>query len=498
LGDLSEVKVNALYAACSSLRFTGRLELKDDHHAAQVIFLGGDPVEIDGGDTQVISLWSRGRFRAEQSLPNLTGELTGQIEQTGSLAITKAPRLLAWVLEYRLTCDLKIERPGENAHLVFRNGQLESADVNGQPELAALARVQGWTDGFYRIALRPLFTQGHVVALQPPRSDGAAPAGREFDLSRSIPLDLKQRARVTPPAGTISFGEPSADAEPAPRSAQMPRLSNAGSLPVEPAAERVAPLPAPKRREPSARWPWVLLGFLLLGGGAATAAYFLHLPPFVAARPIETAKPKSDEKPLAKADAKGTAKSTAKPVAKAEKPIEKSEEKPVATAEPKSPAKPEEKPSEEKPSEEPEKPVAKASPEPHKPNKIDPASLEPKTSGTPSDRPTQAPLDVRLIDKGRLLLVDGHAHSALSLFRKAEQANPKNTLAKTLEQEALGKLGHAEVSLEGHGEIIIDGKLFEPPKKLKLYAGPHAVDVGQGAEELVLKKGERRRLHAHP
>src|SRR6185503_18428166 len=93
IGDLTEVKVNSLYAACHSLRFTGRLELKDDHHSAEVTFLGGDPVEISGGDTQVIALWNRGSFRAEQSLPNLTGELTGQIEQTGSLAITKAPRL---------------------------------------------------------------------------------------------------------------------------------------------------------------------------------------------------------------------------------------------------------------------------------------------------------------------------------------------------------------------------------------------------------------------
>ena len=168
IGDLSQVKVNALYAACHSLRFTGRLELKDDHHQAQVTFLGGDPVEIDGGDTQVIALWNSGRFRAEQSLPNLTGELTGQIEQTGSLAITKAPRLLAWVAEYRLSCELKIERPGENAILAFKNGQLETADVNGRPELGALARVQGWTDGFYRISLRPLFTHGGVIALQPP------------------------------------------------------------------------------------------------------------------------------------------------------------------------------------------------------------------------------------------------------------------------------------------------------------------------------------------
>src|SRR5271170_6611529 len=191
-GDLAEINVVALYAACGSLRFTGQIELRDERRQAQIIFLGGDPVEIDGGDTKAIALWNGGTFRAVQSLPNLTGELTGQIEQTGSLAVTKAPRLLAWVSEYRLSCDLKIERPGENAQLSFRNGQLEAAEVNGKPELAALARVQTWTDGFYRVNLRPLFEDG-VIALTPQPSGGAAPAGREFDVSRSIPLDLKQK-----------------------------------------------------------------------------------------------------------------------------------------------------------------------------------------------------------------------------------------------------------------------------------------------------------------
>jgi len=105
---------------------------------------------------------------------------------------------------------------------------------------------------------------------------------------------------------------------------------------------------------------------------------------------------------------------------------------------------------------------------------------------------------VRLIDKGRQLLIDGHPHSAMSFFRKAEQANPKNALAKTLQQQALGKLGRAEILIDGKGSITIDGKAFTAPKKLKVQAGPHAITTNTGTEEVTLKKGERRHLRARP
>src|SRR5947207_14932116 len=111
-GRLDETDVRSLYAACQSLRFTGRLELTDGATQAQVVFFGGEPVEIDGGDTQVISLWQRGTFRAVQSIPNLSGELTGQLELGGELGQTKASALWAWISEYRLTCEIELERPG--------------------------------------------------------------------------------------------------------------------------------------------------------------------------------------------------------------------------------------------------------------------------------------------------------------------------------------------------------------------------------------------------
>ncbi len=466
-GDLAQVQINTIYAACHSLRFTGLVDLRDSHHQAQVTFLGGDPVEIEGGDTKMISLWNEGQFRAAQSMPNLSGELTGQIEQTGSLAITKAPRLLAWVSEYRLTCDLTIERPGEKALMFFKNGQLESAEVNGKPELSALARVQGWTDGFYRVRLRPLFEAGFVTH-SPPPSELHLPAAGQFDVSRSIPLDLKQKARLQSPeldqAPEQSIAPPRATAGEQPRG--MPRLSS-GTDPVLRSEER---LPPPSRAAAKSRWPiWLALVLVLTGGGGA-AAYLLHLPPFSAPpRPLD-------------------------------------EPRVVAPSIPRPAAPAQEAPKQEAPQQDPivapkqeREPQPEPAPEPTRSKSVDDAKLEPHpTDEGPSGLPAVAPLDVRLIEKGRQLLIDGHAHSAMSLFRKAEQANPKNALAKVLQQQALGKLGRADLIIEGKGSITIDGKSFSPPKKLHVMAGPHAVSTSAGEEEVTLKKGERRHLRARP
>ncbi len=460
-GDLSQTRVTHLYAAFHSLRFTGRLDLRDENHSAQVVFLGGDPVEISGGDTQAISLWNVGLFRAMQSLPNLAGELTGQIDQTGSLAVTKAPRLLAWVSEYRLTCDLTIERPGEQALLVFKNGQLESAIVNGQPELAALARVQIWTDGFYRVHLRPLF-QGGVISLKPAMEGGAAPEGREFDVSRSIPLDLKRQAQLhSPQMGMVTVQKPVDASIEAERSSQQPALPRiaSGTDPVVPISPRPR-APTPLRRD-SARWPWVVLLLLALVGGGVGTAYFLHLPPFA---PLHTG--------LLDALSGGN-----KPVAAADKPVAAQADLREAVA-----------------AEQPDlaQPV-------EKPHPVDPKALEPKSNdhGKTATPPPVASMSVdeRLVQKGRFLLIDGHPHSALSLFRKAEQVAPGNALAKTLQLQAMGKLGRAEISIEGKGRVNVDGKDFDAPKKLRTLAGPHAIDSGNGPEEVTLKKGERKKLH---
>ena len=246
-GSLDETDIQSLYAACQSLRFSGKLELRDGATKADVTFVGGEPIEIDGGDTQRIALWNRGTFRAVQSIPNLAGELTGQREMEGSLAITKASQLWAWVSEYRLTCDIDLERPGSKAIVSFSNGHAESAQVNGAPELAALARVSSWTDGTFRVRLKPLFIEG-VIAAPPPMPESAPPAGRQFDVSRSIPMDIKIREQQKLATSTASFGPAKRVGGPTPPLGEL-AISGKGPPPSgRPGEERTSetqPLPPP-------------------------------------------------------------------------------------------------------------------------------------------------------------------------------------------------------------------------------------------------------------
>src|SRR5262245_28144058 len=94
-GRLDDTDIRSLYAACHSLRFSGWLELKDAAHEARVSFVGGEPLEITDGDTAAIALWSRGTFRAVQTIPDLDGELTDARELRGSLSETRPSSLWA-------------------------------------------------------------------------------------------------------------------------------------------------------------------------------------------------------------------------------------------------------------------------------------------------------------------------------------------------------------------------------------------------------------------
>ena len=195
-GDLNETDIRSLYAACHSLRFSGRLQLKDGAQHAEVLFVAGEPVEIDGGDTQRIALWTRGTFRAVQGIPSLTGELTTQREMSGSLATDQAVGAVG--LDLGIPSDLRDRaraagRPRRSCQ--FQNGHAESAQVNGLPELAALARVSSWTDGSFRVKLKPAVRRrrdpgGAADARGAPPLDP-----RSFDVSRSIPMDLRNKNR---------------------------------------------------------------------------------------------------------------------------------------------------------------------------------------------------------------------------------------------------------------------------------------------------------------
>jgi hypothetical protein len=450
-GDLAETDIRSVYAACHSLRFSGRLELADGPNRAEVVFLGGEPVEIAGGDTERIALWTRGTFRAVQNIPDLRGEMTTQRDLSGSLASVRASTLWSWVSEYRLTCAIEIDRPGERAVVQFVNGHAESAEVNGQPELAALARVSAWTDAAFRVRLRPLFLDGNAPrmnAMPPPVVEREPVGPRQFDVSRSIPVDLRHKA-ATP-------------ATPVP----PPLLDSGPSPPPTPKRDdfsettgSVRPLPDPRKGGGGRAVAVVLVASLLLGGGVF-ALYHFRLPPF-SPPPRRIVEPVVEPTPP-----------TPPPVAPTASP--------PTTPPPTGPTKESAPPTVKTPSAPPPSTTTKE-PEPKRPAKVDAKTRERAD---------------KLVQKARTLLVEGHEHSALDTLRKAKKLNPADPAIDTYEQQALGKLGRAEITIDGKLPVSIDGHKFAPPRKLKLPAGPHDVDLGDGPTEIVLKRGEKRKLRA--
>jgi hypothetical protein len=420
-GTLEETDIRSIYGACHNLRFSGWLELKDSTHEAKVLFLGGDPVEISGGDTQRISMWKAGSFRAVQKIPDFEGDLTDALEVSGTLAHTKPSTLWTWISQYRLSCEIELERPGGKALVTFQNGHAESAQVNGMPELAALARVSSWTDGSFHVRLRPLFADGVVVAV-PPMPDSAPSdvlkvGAKQFDFSRAVNLNpAPQRAPDRADGHESTARTRNQDL----RDAAAPALSRSRST-----------------------WPYVLAAALVGAAGGALALYHYHLPPF-------SPPPKPITEPPLKAQL--------------EPPSPTPEASPVV--------------------------LAKVNPPPVEPKVIDtPKPDEPKPKGDDRDKEVE-----KLLQKGRLFLISGHARTAADTFRKAEKLKPKDAGLRVYEQQALGKLGHAELQLDGKGSAVVDGKKFTAPKKLKLAAGPHVVDTGDGESELTLKRGEKKKL----
>ena len=463
-GSLGETDIRSLYAACHSLRFSGRLELRDGAQQAEVKFVGGEPVEIDGGDTQRIALWSRGTFRAVQSLPNLDGELTSGREFEGSLAVTKPSALWAWIGQYRLTCDIDLERPGSKAIVSFQNGHAESAPVNGAPELAALARVSSWTDGSFRVRLKPLFAEG-VIPHAPPMPDSNPPidlshGARQFDVSRSIPMDLKSK----PPTPTPTPW-PNPGARPAmPEDGRPQARDRSGTQPLERETltdDDVALLLRP--RKPSSLGLWIACLIMLVLAGGTGALYYYHLPPFSPPpKPVEP--PKIDEPK-----------------------VEPPKVEPPKVDTPKVDTQKIDTPKVEEP---------KVEPKVEEP-KVEPKVEEPKAVKPPVPvKDKNADKVDKLVRRARLLLVEGHSHGALDELRKAEKLHPKDAAIKVFEQQAQGKLGHAELILDGKGALTVDGHKFPAPKKLKLAAGPHLIDGGDGESELTLKRGEKKHLKA--
>jgi hypothetical protein len=511
-GTLDDTDIQSLYAACQSLRFSGKLELRDGTHKAEVTFVGGEPIEIDGGDTQKIALWNKGTFKAVQSIPNLAGELTGQREMEGSLAVTKASQLWAWISEYRLTCEIDLERPGSKALVSFSNGHAESAQVNGMPELAALARVSSWTDGQFRVRLKPLFVDG-VIPHAPPMPEGAPPAGRHFDISRSIPMDLKlkaaatagmpqfgaARSTVTPPLGELAMQTPgpgrdseatrenprqalAADALKKKRNPFDPPNAPGVAAPIEPSGAHEKADPTFLVGGKKSRLPWILSAAAIAIAGGLGALYHFHMPPF-SPPPQPIVEPTPSGATTAPSGATTAPSGAATEASGATTAPTGATTAPSGATTPPSGATTAPSGATTAPSGATVSPTgATTKPEP----KVETKAESKKDKAEKAEK--------ELVAKARLLLIEGHSHTALDQLRKAIKMAPKDAQLKVYEQQALGKLGKAELQLEGKGAAVVDGHKFASPKKLKVMAGPHTIDAGDGEDEVTLKRGEKRRV----
>src|SRR5579871_1027288 len=206
-GTLDAVDARGLYDRLSALRLSGVLDITDGERSARVSFVGGDPVETQGSDAREIRNWRHGSFRVEQRVPGLDGALTGGVRLTGELLDVRPRDLIRHCEDARLTADLELSRGNERALVRFAHGRVERAEVNGRPELSALAMIDGWLDGKFAIALRPLFADD-APRTPPPQLRGGPTPGALFDFT--APVELSAIDETPAPVVTAAPDAPTA------------------------------------------------------------------------------------------------------------------------------------------------------------------------------------------------------------------------------------------------------------------------------------------------
>ncbi|HEX2571199.1 MAG TPA: hypothetical protein VH877_16700 [Polyangia bacterium] len=269
-GSLDEVALASVYARCAELRFSGRLLLynivgKASGDPVVVEFLGGDAV-----DAVTSTAWRSGHFQLVQALPDLSGALTEGLEMRGTLVATSPRELIRHCQTLRLSVDVFLQhRSGARALLRFAHGRVETAAVDGVPELGALARVERWTEGEFRLVLRPLFADDAPAPPPsvPPLKDVS---GQDFDLStrtRMPPLRSQDADGLgeDPPGPGRSLGSVALRAGDPARGA-----SGSGEL-AQAAGGVVVAGAGPAGQWVGRRWIWMMTAAVaVLGLGALT------------------------------------------------------------------------------------------------------------------------------------------------------------------------------------------------------------------------------------
>lgn len=241
-GTLQVTNIRTLYERCQRLRLTGLMRLKQGDSILDLMWVGGEPIENEGDQgTRSLPLWNTGEFSVEQRLPDWKGQLTTSVEMTGAMKAGLAQAIYKLCADNVLSADVDLKRGnGEGAQVRFTLGKAEAASINGQNEsaLAALSKLGAWTDGTFRVALRPLFNENAAEA--PVFKDKKASSDDKFDLTGSVNIDISKGPVDWPPSlRDAAAGGP------------VP-MDSSGKHPPVPAAAPSSPSSTPAAKPPAA------------------------------------------------------------------------------------------------------------------------------------------------------------------------------------------------------------------------------------------------------
>ena len=226
-GSLKETSIRQLYERCQRIRLTGNMRLSQGDQTLDLMWIGGEPIENEGDQgTRSLPLWTNGEFVVEQRIPDWKGRLTQSIDLTGSLRAGQISAIYKLCADNQLSADVELLRStGEVAQVRFTLGKAESAVIAGQSEsaIAAMSKLNAWTDGTFRIVMRPAF--GDEKAAEAPvfKPQG----GAQFDVTGN--LDLAKGQSDWPGGAASPSNPPRATASPSP--AVPPKSNSTGSNP---------------------------------------------------------------------------------------------------------------------------------------------------------------------------------------------------------------------------------------------------------------------------
>jgi hypothetical protein len=244
-GTLKNTNIRQLYERCQRLRLTGRMQLHQGDQSLELVWIGGEPIETETDQgTRSLPLWNSGDFTVEQCIPDWKGQLTKSVELTGSMRAALIQSIYKLCADNQLSADVELLRQnGEAAQVRFTLGKAEAATISGQTEsaLTALSKLSAWSDGTYRVVLRPLF--GDVQAAEAPVFSEKDQSDDQFDVTGSMDI-ARGGINSWPP----KLREPAAIGQPVPMGGSparsLPGATAAGGGAVGPSASSQPPVAA--------------------------------------------------------------------------------------------------------------------------------------------------------------------------------------------------------------------------------------------------------------